>query len=43
MTTRISVPRRGSWADLYTGTWAALSFWDALEHIDDPEAAIIPC
>lgn len=31
---------RGSWADLYTGTWAALSFWDALEHIDDPEAAL---
>ncbi|WP_277972432.1 methyltransferase domain-containing protein [Pantoea agglomerans] len=31
---------RGSWADLYAGTWAALTFWDALEHIDDPGAAV---
>lgn len=28
------------WADLYAGSYPAISFWDALEHIDDPEAAV---
>jgi len=31
---------RGCWADLYTERYAALSFWDALEHIDRPDIAI---
>lgn len=30
----------GRWADLYGDSYLALSFWDALEHIDDPEAAV---
>lgn len=31
---------RGCWADLYAERYAALSFWDALEHIDRPDIAI---
>ncbi|WP_208952182.1 methyltransferase domain-containing protein [Rahnella sp. ChDrAdgB13] len=32
--------RRGLWADLYAGRYPALSFWDAIEHIDRPEIAV---
>lgn len=31
---------RGKWADLYADRYPALTFWDALEHIDRPEIAI---
>lgn len=31
---------RGLWADLYDARYAAISFWDALEHIDRPENAV---
>lgn len=31
---------QGRYGELYGGTWPALSFWDSLEHIDDPEGAI---
>ncbi|WP_249278403.1 methyltransferase domain-containing protein [Bordetella genomosp. 7] len=31
---------RGWYQDLYAGTCAALSFWDSLEHIQDPGAAV---
>ncbi|WP_213322583.1 methyltransferase domain-containing protein [Klebsiella aerogenes] len=37
---------RGRWADLYDpyvpdGDFPALTFWDALEHIDEPEKAVV--
>ena len=32
--------QRGCWADLYAGKFPALTFWDSLEHIDDPESAV---
>ncbi|WP_410009791.1 methyltransferase domain-containing protein [Pantoea agglomerans] len=31
---------RGRWADLYAQHYRALSFWDALEHIDRPDVAV---
>ncbi|MBS3892307.1 methyltransferase domain-containing protein [Serratia marcescens] len=31
---------RARWADLYAGTFPALTFWDSLEHIDNPEIAV---
>lgn len=31
---------RGQWADLYSQSYTALSFWDSLEHIDLPDRAI---
>ncbi|MCP2124408.1 UNVERIFIED_ORG: hypothetical protein J2Y93_004566 [Pantoea agglomerans] len=31
---------RGLWAELYTGHYPALSFWDSLEHIDHPDIAV---
>ncbi|WP_455872267.1 methyltransferase domain-containing protein [Serratia proteamaculans] len=31
---------RGLWADLYAGHHQALSFWDSLEHIDNPDIAV---
>jgi hypothetical protein len=31
---------RHQWADLYSGAFDALSFWDSLEHIDQPELAV---
>lgn len=33
---------RKRWTDLYAGdaTFPALTFWDSLEHIDEPEAAV---
>lgn len=30
----------GVWADLYASEYDALTFWDSLEHIDDPEEAV---
>lgn len=32
--------QRGLWADLYDDRQPALSFWDSLEHIDNPEVAV---
>ncbi|KAF1368733.1 methyltransferase domain-containing protein [Yokenella regensburgei] len=32
--------RRGLWADLYGERYAALTFWDSLEHIDCPDIAV---
>lgn len=32
--------QRGLWADLYDGNHPALSFWDSLEHIDQPDIAV---
>lgn len=32
--------QRGLWADLYADRYPALSFWDALEHIDRPDVAV---
>lgn len=32
--------RRGLWADLYGSRYPALTFWDSLEHIDRPDAAV---
>lgn len=31
---------RGRWANLYAGRYPALTFWDALEHIDRPDVAV---
>lgn len=31
---------RDLWAELYTGHYPALSFWDSLEHIDRPDLAV---
>lgn len=31
---------RGAYADLYANKWRALTMWDVLEHIDEPELAI---
>lgn len=31
---------RGRWTDLYAQRYRALSFWDALEHIDRPNRAV---
>lgn len=31
---------RGSWGDLYAETWPIVTFWDALEHIREPAAAL---
>lgn len=31
---------RGAWSELYATNHAALSFWDALEHIDHPDLAV---
>lgn len=31
---------RGLWADLYSDSYPALSFWDSLEHIDRPDLAV---
>lgn len=31
---------RGAWGDLYRGGWTVATFWDALEHIRDPRAAL---
>ncbi|MFN1150328.1 methyltransferase domain-containing protein [Serratia liquefaciens] len=31
---------RGSYADLYANKWRALTMWDVLEHIDEPELAV---
>lgn len=32
--------QRDRWADLYAERYRALSFWDALEHIDRPDVAV---
>lgn len=32
--------QRGMWAHLYRERYAALSFWDSLEHIDRPDVAV---
>lgn len=32
--------QRGLWADLYADRYKAVSFWDALEHIDRPDVAV---
>ncbi|MBJ8670257.1 methyltransferase domain-containing protein [Citrobacter koseri] len=31
---------RNAYADLYASRWRALTMWDVLEHIDDPERAV---
>lgn len=31
---------RGAFADLYASQWRALTMWDVLEHIDEPELAV---
>lgn len=31
---------RGAYADLYANKWRALTMWDVLEHIDEPELAV---
>ncbi|MNY29028.1 hypothetical protein D3C86_1630470 [compost metagenome] len=31
---------RGAYADLYGSKWRALTMWDVLEHIDEPELAV---
>lgn len=31
---------RGAFADLYANKWRALTMWDVLEHIDEPELAV---
>ncbi|HIE3812607.1 TPA: methyltransferase domain-containing protein [Enterobacter asburiae] len=31
---------RGAFADLYANKWRALTMWDVLEHIDEPEMAV---
>lgn len=31
---------RGAYAGLYANTWRALTMWDVLEHIDEPERAV---
>ncbi|OAD98010.1 methyltransferase domain-containing protein [Pantoea sp. OXWO6B1] len=33
--------RNGLWAELYSGYYPALSFWDSLEHIDQPDLAVL--
>lgn len=33
--------RNGLWAELYSGYYPALSFWDSLEHIDHPDIAVL--
>lgn len=32
--------KRGAWGDLYGRTWPVATFWDALEHIREPAAAL---
>lgn len=32
--------QRGAYADLYAKKWLALTMWDVLEHIDEPELAV---